>query len=54
MVSIKLEKKYAVTYRTNYGLTRIYQTDSKFRFHLVRLVTKILGRQENILWRIES
>ena len=48
MVSIKLEKKYAVTYRTNYGLTRVYQTDSKFRFNLVRLVTKILGRQENI------
>lgn len=35
-----------------YQLTK--QTDSKFKFHLVRLVTKILGRQENILWRIES
>lgn len=48
MISIKLEKKYAVIYRTSYGLTRIYQTNSKFRFNLVRLITKILGRQENI------
>ena len=48
MISIKLKKKYAVMYRTSYGLTRIYQTDSKFRFNLVRLITKILGRQENI------
>lgn len=48
MISIKLEKKYAVMYRTSYGLTKIYQTDSKLMFHLVRLVTKILGRQKNI------
>nr|DAS37728.1 MAG TPA: hypothetical protein [Caudoviricetes sp.] len=54
MVSFELKKKYAVTYKTNYGLTRIYQTDSKFRFHLVRLVAKILGRQENILMEKEN
>ena len=48
MISIELKKKYAVTYRSSYGLTRIYQIDSKLRFNLVRLITKILGRQENI------
>ena len=48
MISIELKKKNAVTYRSSYGRTRIYQIDSKLRFNLVRLITKILGRQENI------